>query len=677
MSSLNKITLSPSLQQDYEIDFAVALEEFSNDFAKAYKVKTNRTNKKSKRGLYALFLENYFPSNLDKIISWREIEHEHVQRLLDLGKYIDNHGSEKLCAIFEFPAGKKLSFILQENTGHFDENFIVKQIFPQLSTALVTLHNEGIFHGSINTDTVYYDSQNMKIQVAESISSYSGFYQKPSFETITRISCHPAGKSDDDYSADYYASGVLLCNLIAGGNPLALLPINIIQNMKYENGSYDAIMSLILTQKPKLTILNKNSNLIKGLLHDKDSERWQDEELKKWNKKEINQSSPSRVHRQSSTSFSFNDLEYYSSKYLANAIQDNWQKAKNDINLGEFARWISFVSKLPDIERKMYLITQNSQNEVIIPDEKLSRLLYMLDTGGPLRYKNLCFFPDAMGSLLSYFFHKNDKQNIDTIKNLIDIGLIEGWMSHQEDPEKYRPKTLGWSPIHVKQFIRRSELGFGVERVLYDTNKYLSCRSSIVKDSFNVTLEQILTNLEKKRADYSDADSPGKHLCAFLGSKCEIEESIKVKNIADFRYIANMDEVKYMAIFALAQKFSGIKSLPNTAKWLQGATEKIKEKIKSKSIKQKIQDKINKATEKGSLKEMFLAITNRNLIEKDYFGYREARKQYLLLNFEKLKLQSRRNIDQLAYRMGLRISVIFSYLICAISILSVMLLYSA
>ena len=133
-----------------------------------------------------------------------------------------------------------------------------------------------------------------------------------------------------------------------------------------------------------------------------------------------------------------------------------------------------------------------------------------------------------------------------------------------------------------------------------------------------------------------------------------------------------MKQVKILSLLALAQKQAGISELKEISNWARRMIQPVADRFNSKNIKVKYEAKLDKASEKGNLAKLFSEMANKSLIRADIFGYKEAQKQYKILNFQILKLKSQASIDILAYRLGLRVSVIFSYLVCIVSIISVM-----
>lgn len=662
------IVLSTTLAQDFDINYNSKLNELSTEFASAHPV-TPRTPSPERAEYYALVFNKFFPADLEKISIYKKLREKHLQELVDYGRVQSNKG-EALCCILKKPAGVKLSEILKK--GRFDEQFATAHIFTQIFAGLSSMHANGIMHGGINLENVYYDQRTNNTLLKESISEFVGFSQKAVFETFERMVCDPSGKSNRELSADFYACGVLIASMVNGSEVMSGIPDDLVRKIKFENGSYDSILGISST-RTTLLFSPKNELLLKGLLHDRTKERWQVKQVSGWQRKETVAPSPSRVHRQAAQPFTFEGIEYFSPKYLAHVLHHNWGVAKKNVKLGELARWIIMTSRAADIEKRVMLMLRMNQAEVIIPDDKLARMIYLLDEDGPIRFRDVSFHPDGLGSELAYYMYKNNTSAIESISTAVDMGFIEGWISGQENQDLYRTNALGWNPKKIKMYIKKNEPGFGVERCLYELNPFLPCLSPILENTYAIGLPALLTALNQGRLNGKDIEND-KHLTAYICSQIELDEPVKVKSLQNFPYFNKALPIKFAAMFAMAQQRSGIDKLPGIASWLRQNLTQVTDKLNSTKIKRKVMENLDTAAATGDVGKVFASISDPKLIKSDVYGFQEAKRQFKVLSFEIMKLKSQHNLDQLAYRMGLRVAVISAYLVCAIAIMSVLLL---
>lgn len=657
-----RIELSTTIQQDYEILFNAQLKEFSTEFATAYEAKEKR-NQNPEMQYYVLLYNRDFPVDLDKLNILREIGDNSIQKLIDIGKVKDVKGAEHLSAVFRKPKGRPVDEILRKK-GRLDETLATGIILNQLSSAISILHINGIMHGRISPDKIYYDELSGSVTLLEATSEYIGYSQSVVYETFERMVCHPASKSHREPEADYYALGACLNTMIFGDDGFSGIPDNLILRIKFEAGSFDSLHAMTKS-RVNILINAKTEILIRGLLHDKTSERWGNKEIQAWKKRQIGQSSPSRIHRHANTAFHYDDMQYFSTKYLAHAICENWSSAKKNLKIPDLSRWLSTSSKFADAEKKLFMMTRGGLSEVILPDDKIARIIYLLDDNGPIRYRKASFHPDGLGNLLCFLKKSNDEELKKDVFEAIDTGFIEGWISHQEDAEKFKSVNLGYNPRRIKFFLRKNEMGFGIERCIYETNPYLTCQSELLKNYFVLGLAQTLSVIERIKFPPIE-DTFDKEIMAYICFHAGVDDSIKVKQLQNLPFFSKSFKLKICAIFALAQKMSGLISLPNTAEWLRQSCIDVLDRIYSSKLREKIKENVDKNVESGDINALFSSIADAKTITKDILGFREAKKQFKILSFQKLRLKSQKSLDNIAMHMGLRISVAFSYLICSV-----------
>jgi len=208
-------------------------------------------------------------------------------------------------------------------------------------------------------------------------------------------------------------------------------------------------------------------------------------------------------------------------------------------------------------------------------------------------------------------------------------------------------------------------MGFGVERCIYETNPYLTCQSDMLKGYFTLGLAQTLSVLERIKLPPIE-DTFDKNIMSYICFHAEVDDSIKIKQLQNLPFFSKSFKLKICAIFALAQKNSGLISLPNTAEWLKNSCIDVTEKINSSLLREKIIENVNKFAQTGDINSFFSALADSKTITKDIIGFRSAKQQFKILSFQKMRLKSQKSLDQIAMHLGLRISVAFSYLICSI-----------
>jgi serine/threonine protein kinase len=661
------------LPEFYQIDFTKRLEAFSSPFADAFLVKDNsqsQDDKIVKTTKYALVFQKNFPADLEKIFRIKDFNSEAIGIIDAVGKVTNQlNGNELLTVILSLPKGVPLSEIIAQK-GALDEGFVLNVIFEQIFYAVSYIHSMGVIHGGLNINNIFYDNTDGKIYLKESFSEYVGYSQPKIYEPYERMVCHKAAKGSAEFDADFYAMGIVLISIIFGEEPLSTMAEDLIENIKFENGSFEALYNMSRLRK-NIIISPRAENVVKGLLHDRIRDRWGEKEVRSWVKRESGQSILSKVHKQGSATFEFNGTEYFSPKYLAQAIFKNWAYAKKYIKLSELSRWLNLTTKDPEIEKKLFALTRGGRAEVILPDDKITRIIYILDSEGPIRFRNTSITPSGLGNYLSYIIKNNE---IDALKEFIEIldnGLIDGWIAQQHDQTLYKFANLGWSPRKIRIYAKKANVGFGLERCLYELCRFLPCQSQLIDKFYTISVPTLLKSLNNLKVNFKEVEPLDSHIAAFICRDLEVEDNIKIKQLANFPLISKMREVEVAAILSMAQKKYNVTGLENLCFWLRARLSVISDRLNSNVIRKQHEDALDEVAKQGDLYKIFFAAINENIIRKDIIGFREAKKQYKFIGFERFKLQSQRNLDKMAYRMGLRVAVLTAYLICAIAVVAV------
>jgi hypothetical protein len=672
MASFDGKILIEKLSDNFQVDFNLKIEQLSGEFATAYEVRDVQVSQNDKPK-YALVFKNDFPVDLEKVFRLKDNSTEVMGYIFEVGKVINPQSQkEQLAVILQRPRGKKLSEILAEK-GPLDESFLFTTIFDKVFSSIGILHSFGFIHGAINLDNIYYNGVESKVFLKESISEYPGYSQKQVYETYERMVCHKAAKDTLQFDADYYAAGVALIGCLFGEEPLSGLGEDEVVQEKFTRGSYDSIFLKLRSKRRVIAVSGRGENLIKGLMHDKMRDRWGDSEVRAWFRRESGQAILSKLHRQSALTYEFDGVEYTSAKYLALNIHKNWVYAKKYVKLNDMARWLNLIAKDPSIEKKLFSIARVG-SEIIFPDDKLARIIFTLDPDGPIRYKNTALTVKGVGNYLSYILSISDEAALQEFNEILDNGLLDGWINQQSEQAAYKYSNLGWTPRKIRIYSKKQSLGFGLSRCLYELSPFMPCQSPMVGNNYVVSVPALLKALNSLRLNFKENEPIDEHVAAFICSDLDIEDSIRIKQLSNFPYLNKLREIETTALLAMAQAKYDVVGLNNLSAWVRERLNVVIDKINSAVIKRNMQEKLDDIVKLGDVNRLFTSAIDPNFINKDIFGFKTARKQYKILNFERGKLKSQRNLDKMAYRMGLKISVLTAYIMCAIAVSAIVLM---
>jgi serine/threonine protein kinase len=658
------------LKETYQIKVNSPLTEFNTEHAKAYEV-IDSTGQIAPGGLYAFVFNAQFPTRLQTIKRLQTVKNPLIQQLHDYGKVVLSNGqSEKFAVILERPQGIPIKKYVEQNQP-FAEKEVVMGLSKQLTNALISLSDHNIVHGSINADKVYYNKDTGRILIGECISDICGNSQYHAYDAIDQLLCQDACKGDMDTKGDFYSMGVLLLFLLSSKRPFYGFSKELISHIRLSNGSYESSI-VFIRMRTGFSISKHMDNLIKGLLSDSRAKRWGLNEIEKWHNKEEPAPSMMRLHKQAPTPFEFNDREYYSRKSLAQELFLHWEKAKREVQIPDIVRWLSLSVKAQELAQDVNQLTYGV-NTIIISDNKLMRVITLLDPDGPIRFQNFSGHISGIGFELANHFINKDTEQLEQLSKLINSGSIEYWIANQSEDSDFRLRGLNWRPQLIRKHLAKKGTGFGMERVLYELNPGMPCQSPLLENYYVVTLEELLESLDRFSGNKQDETPVDRHIGAFIASRIDMSDDLRVKSLKNFPHFGKNPEVINTSMLSIAQAEGRVGQVKNLTNWMSKRLDGLVDSLNSRVIKKQLRHKLDEATETGNINELFKVLADPNFARRDVYGFAEARNQYRHMEFQIQRLQTQSNIQRMAYQLGLRIAVTISYLICASTLVYVVL----
>ncbi len=402
--------------EKYPINFNLKFEEWSTEKADAFDVSDRH---------YALVFSRNFSPPLGNISTIAASNCPNVQKVYTYGKVKHTNKMEEFfVVILEKIRGIPLAEMI-EAEGRFTEKKIAEyKILLQLLIALKMLHEEEIVYGILCTNNIYWDADSHRIVLRENFSHYQGYLQDPQYESIDSILVDKTAKSFVRYSDDFYALGVVMFSLIIGGKPYrGSIARELLGNIRLENGSLEAMISFTRTHK-KLFLSAHLEDILRGLLVDSVKERWGLREVERWRNRLDNALPVLNHHKESMIPFVFDDIEYHSQRALANALFRNWNNAKKLLKLADLSRWLGVTLKRTDLAEKIDNLASSRDNNVIYTDERICKVILILDPSGPLRFRGISVDLEGLGTFYTDIYYKQDQELLRQFSRLFNEGLL-------------------------------------------------------------------------------------------------------------------------------------------------------------------------------------------------------------------------------------------------------------
>ena len=596
------------------------LPELDTPSAKAYVAEDQR---EPARPLYALICTPGLPVRTEVM---RELKNVTVHGLIPLVEFgpVDWALLNQRCmaVIFERPLGGSLADAFKDGPVKVNEYELGERVVDPISHAIATLKDMGISHRSVCVENLYFmDKERRELVLGECVTAPSAFNLPPIYETAQRAMAMPHGRGIGTVMDDLYSIGVLMVLLLFGKNPVEDLSENEVIIKKLEQGSYQTFVGDV---RLPLQLIEP----LRGLLSDDAAERWDGTALEIWlsgQKKTPMQKRPVQKPR---TSFKFAGHMHVSPRSLALSLNENVAEAATLIKNGKISLWMKqsmmMASVADEIDHivasaKLHEGKADGEDDVIV-----AKTCIRLDPAGPIRFKGFSFMIDGFGPALAVEYLR--KGNFQLPSEMLARDLAGYWFSAQEslisDATSY-DKTF----TTLRSFFMIKEMGFGIERCLYETNRSLPCQSEILQKVYIDHVEDLLTGLDEVASETDTQTRPmDKHIAAYIATHFKFDVSPHLKALSDEKPETSL--VGLLSLYALMQWRLKNQALYGLGRWLGGLLTPAIGSYHSQSTRSSIEREIPTLVRQGSLPELFDLIDNADRRHQDETDFEDAQAEF-------------------------------------------------
>ena len=609
------------LKERYTIDFSSPLTWLDNNGAKAYKVEDKINDKKE---LFALICNNFTSPRSSLLPYLKSIDHPAIMKLVEYGVVsYTKENSRNMALIYELPQGgrvidKQGAYSLKNQPEKF------KTLLLSMLSAVETLKGYGVTHRAIRADNIYYkDEAREQLVIGDCLASFPAYNQPAAFETIESLMAQKEGRGNGSDKDDIYAAGVVSLQLYLGHSFFDDMADKEVLRLKLKKGSY---LSLLGNDK----IAAQYATVFKGLLNDNEEERWsysQTYNILEGKPGNTPQSSTERPKK----SLTINGEKVYNTTEVAYALLQNPEEGYDLLKSGKITDWIKNGlenEKLnTQIEKLIHTNSENTSSRELL----ISKLCIMLAPHLPLKYKTLWLFPAGIPK--SIFLAIKNKENLSIYYDLFNSDLIKLW--YQEQSSVRAPANSG----EFKSYISRRDMGYGIDRIMYDFDEDLPCISPLLGEEFVNSAPRILRALDNTYAHTKVMSMPyDRNIMAYL--RCKMGKKIDgiLTDINTGREALQASAI--LRLYTDMQNKYGPSQLPNLAKWLVSACMLTIKSYHNVKYQKYLEREILKIHKNGKLYEITEIIENEEARQKDGIDYANALKNANLLISEKNNLQN-------------------------------------
>ena len=524
--------------------------------------------------------------------------------------------------IFDKPKG---GLVFNEAEGPLAEKFVLDTILPTITECLLILGKADVVHRGIRAGNLYFeDEARSQIVLGDTISTPPGSCQPPVYEPLESARADAYGRGAGAAGYDIYALGVLIVHLLGGALPGKNLSPEALYTKKLEQGSFMVLAA-------DLQISSRVGDLLVGLLQDDPNRRWDVATLARWRDAIKDQPRPGHGDRRAMGGIMFDEKEYVSPRLLADALTKKPKEACKLLDNGKLANWVKnslrdndAAAAVPNIRKSSIGATRgHTRNEITA----VAQINSLLDPRGPLWFRDLAFSRGGLGSLLAYAFQQDSASMKKSLADLLESGLLLDYA--MDDAEYHVNKRRGWLSEsaatncfdHMK---KKNDLGFGLERCLYELNPELPCLSPLTVGSNVRDIPQLIDIAEKKMMSAGGKANPfDRHSSAFIAAKS--------KGLGKYLHqLSNTlpGSVKHslslLKMFAKLQAIVHPEPLPGFCLWAETLLKPVLGKIQSRLRREIVGQRLEAAKKSGILETILTATDIEQQMAADAEEYEKA-----------------------------------------------------
>lgn len=605
-----------ALKNRYLVFPSMPLTDLDMPTASAYAVEDRR---EPNRQLYALVCTPGLPARTSVMRSLSNSNIPGMIPIIDYGPVIWTPlGQSCLVVILERPLGGRLIDAFEDHVAKINEYELSRRIIEPIAHALTALSAMSISHRALRVDNLYFmDKERRQLVLGECVTAPPGFDQPLIYEPLHRAMAMASGRGEGYIGDDLYALGVMTVFLLLGYNPMSKFSKDEVIALKAELGTYQ---SLCGNERIPLSLIEP----IRGLVSDDERERWDLEAIDLW----LNGQKKTPIQRRPApkpkTLFKFAGRDHRTPVTIAQAFSKNVGDAAKLVKGGKLEQWLRQSlgdTELADSVNAIMTVAKVHEGSPDGSDDVLvSKICMRLDPHGPVRYKTFSFMPDGFGPALAVEYLR--KGNFQHPGEVLARDLMGTWFASQPHvaPDQM---SLDKTFQTLRNFAKINELGFGMERCLYELNRSLPCQSPLLQQGYVDHIDELLPALDEAVEHQDKRSRPmDKHIAAFVAThfKFDIQPHLRAMNAPK----EETSLIGMLSLYALMQWRLKTEHLYGLSSWLGGLLQPAIGTYHSRTTRRTLEQEIPVLVRQGSLPELFDLIDNAERRTKDQHAFEDA-----------------------------------------------------
>jgi len=550
--------------------------------------------------------------------------------LLDAGVLKRSGSGDAYAFVYEKPVGPTPP---RRMWGGWAPRTLIQNFLKPICVALAEIVERGEIHGSIRPDNVFsQDTKGQLFALGPCVLGPVGYDQPAPFEPIERALASPDGKGIGGSIDDMFGLGMTLYCFATGKYPGEGQQPDALMARRLAYGSTSAMIDT--SQIP-----SELFDPIMALIDDDVKTRWSLAAITDWTNGRRPQIPSKRPAARRGSPLQIGPVQCLEARELAFAIHKYPDPAATALERGEIANWL----KANDIQLALALNIDDSGSPTPLLTSKevlLGREAVRLDPVGPIRYRDLSFFPNGAGAVMYAALLDGGKRQ--QFEELFSARLVHLWAK--------AANPLGLVDESAKELLDLEDrVSNGLEKLesaLYKLNPDAPCLSPEVQGRWVDTLGDLLDVFEAGLARGNFEPDP--HIVAFLGAR----GGITAADLGALRTFDGKDPRRAAAILKLGVRIvveAKGKQLPNLTNICHSAARALIGRLRNPAVREQTLAKADAAAASFDIQGLADIATDPEIFGADNAEFARAKHEY---DANQRILDMRDSIVETTARMG-------------------------
>ena len=534
--------------------------------------------------------------------------------------------------VCQAPPGPSLETLIAGGQRLANDLEIIETVIRPAAHALDALAQRGFTHRAIRPDNIFAPTRGAPITLGCAWATIPGALQPAAYEPPYMAQCTPCGRGDGVIADDIYALGVSVLALCLGMAPLATLTDDAITQRKLLVGSYSALVE-------EARLPSALSDLLRSMLAEDPEHRPSPVLLTDPGTARARRVA-ARPPRKAQRPIRIGTIDAWNARSLAYGLMMYPEPGIQALKKGIIDKWLRRMLGEPALGQRLdaAISTVHSEAPGSLAEDAvlLVQAIAALDPLAPLCWRELTFWPDALGAWIASQF--NDPDFREKIEELINKDATAVWSDVRAD--RCDPSALRADARQMRSWLHTRGMTGHLTRVLYGLNATLPCQSPLL-DLYVVTrIEELLPALDARGRVLNGKEGPpiDAHIACFIAARSGHRWDGEMAAIS-----ACEDRKRpyfLLNFYSKLQDFFCNSYLPNLARWHADQSKGVSERWYNDATRKKILANLDSVIKTGSLKQLIALIDNRKELGCDYANAAIAANMIIKINRDILDMDA-------------------------------------